>query len=367
MAPDVAPALERLIDQYLPVAPDRIEAEFDRIWRETSSAGLDASSVRLRVSNLVAWGLERECSPRFEQVMETLPQRHPCRGILAVLAPDARGTESAISAHCWRGAAGRRHLCAEEILLRSAPGDESPLASAVLALLVPELPVNIWLIGDPDPVRRLPEELSTVADRIIVDSANGAVPALAIEHLAAASRLDAAIEDFTWRRAGVWRELIAQFFDAEVAAAELSRLTRIDIAGGAGSISAAAMLVTGWLIAQLGLTLASVETGSTMSHVTCYAGARAVEVRVTPSRVGAELEMVSIESDAATFAVEHHEESGHLHVRSDLEAQPVHRAVEPGSVDEAAMLAEAMEHTGQAGKAGPFAHALEIARILAGV
>jgi hypothetical protein len=56
-----------------------------------------------------------------------------------------------------------------------------------------------------------------------------------------------------------------------------------------------------------------------------------------------------------------------LHVRSDLEAQPVHRAVEPGSVDEAAMLAEAMEHTGQAGKAGPFAHALEIARILAGV
>lgn len=365
MAPDVTPApgLERLIDQYLPVAPDRIDAEFDRIWRETAGAGHDASSVRLHISNLVAWGAEREASPRFEGVMEELPQRHPCRAFLAVLAPDARGTESAISARCWRGVGGGRQLCSEEILLRSSPADEVALASAVLALLVPELPVSLWLIGDPDPARRLPAELLDIANRVVVDSANGAVPGLAMKALAAATRLAPSLEDLAWYRASVWRELVAQFFDAAPAADQLARLTRIDIAGGAGSISTAALLTGGWLAAQLGLSAASVESGSTMSRATYYAGARAVELRIAPSHDGTELDLIALESENATFTVQRHEASGHLHVRSDLPTLPVHRTVPPGFTHDAAMLALALEHSGGN---DAFTRALEAALPLAG-
>jgi len=348
MAQDVTPTLERLLDQFLPVEPGSIEAEFDRIWQDASSGSYDTSSVRLRVSNFIAWGgdAEGEAGERFEHVIGLLAQRHPCRAILAVTAADAGSLQSAISAHCWRTAVGGRHICSEEILLRGRPSGEREMASALLALLVPELPVHLWLIGDPDAKRRVPEELLDLADRLYVDSAAGAASGVALRAIAAAlSDRGPAIIDLAWERTTAWRELAAQFFDGPRTSAELQRLTEIEIDGGAGGVSAAALLLAGWLAASLELSLASVEASNSLVRATFYDGTRGVQLQVAPSAAGMEIERVKLATGGAEFYIELHPASGHMHVRSDFAEEPVHRTVAPEPDDDASVLTAAVEDT----------------------
>jgi glucose-6-phosphate dehydrogenase assembly protein OpcA len=363
MAPDVtAPSLERLVDHFVPVAPDRIEDEFARIWQESAGIGHDDSTVRLRVSNLVAWGREEDAAERFERVMERLPQRHPCRGILAVTAADARGVESAISAHCWRTSGGGRHFCSEEILLRARPGDEHALATAVLALLVPELPARVWLVGDVD-ITELADEIGRAADDLFVDSASARDQLAALGAISRAlASGDARVIDLAWQRTTVWRELIAQLFDG-AAGAELDRLMRIEISGGRDGPASAALLVGGWLASRLGLAIAAGTRAQAGLLATYYDGTRPVEMCLESSHGGLELERVRLSSADAEFLVEMHRNSGHLHVRSTLAHAPVHRIVAPDADDEASVLAAAIDDVSSP---DVFEEALFSALVLAG-
>ena len=172
MASDVG--IERLLEQPVIVRPDEVEDAFNRIWQESSPAGADESSVRLRTLNFVGIGLQDEARARFEAVMAALPSHHPCRGILAMTSAGASGVEAAIGARCWYSASGGRHLCSEEVTLTGAPGEERPLASAVLALLVPEVPVTVWVIGEPATAWGFAQELGDAADRLFFDSTEAA-------------------------------------------------------------------------------------------------------------------------------------------------------------------------------------------------
>jgi glucose-6-phosphate dehydrogenase assembly protein OpcA len=343
MAPDVKPSLERLIDHFMPVEPANIEAEFDRIWQDVSS-GPDNSSVRLRVSNFLAWGTEAEASERFERIMETLAQRHPCRGMLAVTAVDAKDIEASISAHCWRTASGGRHICSEEILLRAGPRNESRLASAVLALLVPELPVHLWMPGDPVALQRLPEELLHVVDRMYADAGAAGSPEASLRALMGlVAEPEPVFVDLAWQRGRVWRDLVAQLFDGPAPRGELDRLQRIRIEGGADCISAEALLLAGWLASRLDFSTASVSRSGVEIAATYYDGSRGVGIELAPSTVELPLGLISLTTPASEFLVELHAESGHLHVRSTLEAEPVHRTVAPEADDDVSVLSTALD------------------------
>ena len=348
MASDVgvAPALERLLDEFLPVEPREIEAAFDRIWQEASSGAYDTSSVRLRVSNFIVWGAEGDAAGRFDRVMETLAQRHPCRAILAMTAGDAGPLRSSISAHCWRTALGGRHICSEEILLRGRLGGEHEIASAVLGLMVSELPVHLWLAGAPDPVRYMPEELVELADRLYVDSAAAPSTPAALRELAGGlGDLDAVVVDLAWERATAWRELAAQFFDSHATASQLDRLAAIEIVGGDGQPSSAALLTAGWLAASLEMSPASVSASDAQLEATYYDGTRGVQLKVAPSPLAIELERVALRTGDAAFTIEVHEPSGHMHVRSDFASEPVHRTVARDRDDDASVLTAAIEDT----------------------
>ncbi len=356
--------MERLIEHFLPVKAGEIESAFDDIWRDASSGALDSSSVRLRISNVVSWGLELEAGERFEHLMDSLAQQHPCRGILAAQADDATQVESAISAHCWRTASGGKHICSEEILLRAAPRMQAELASAVLALLVPELPVHLWLVGDPEPLRRVPDEILEITDYLYVDSAGGAVVALSLAAIqsAASDDDDVQIVDLAWQRGAAWRELTAQLFDGR-GGELIDKIASIEVVGGSGSVSSGALLHAGWLVSRLDLTAATIESANTRVVATFYDGSRPVVVQIAPSPAGIELESVTLHTDAATLAVSFHSESGHMHVRSDWTEEPVRRTVAAEPMDDASVLTLAIQ--GQTDRA-IYAAALRLAIALAG-
>jgi glucose-6-phosphate dehydrogenase assembly protein OpcA len=338
------PVLERVLDQYMPVEPRDVEAAFDRIWQDASGGVHDTSSVRLRISNIIVWGEGREVGDRFDGVMDTIARRHPCRAILAVTSPDVGTLESSISARCWRTAMGSRHICLEEILLRGRPDGEHELASAVLGLTVSELPVHLWLVGEPN-LARLPIELWNLADRVYIDTAAAADARQALRALANDVRMEAVVVDLAWERARAWRELSAQFFDTSAAAAQLERLTTVQIAGGTGRISSAALSLAGWLSAALQLSLASTSVENTLIKATFYDGTRAVELQLEPSPEGMELERLTLRTGQATFSIEMHAASGHLYVSSDLTSESMQRAVARDPDDDASLLIAAIEDT----------------------
>ncbi|MDP9236843.1 MAG: glucose-6-phosphate dehydrogenase assembly protein OpcA [Chloroflexota bacterium] len=346
MAPNVTPTtpIEALTDTPVAVDPGAIESEFTRIWQETANTGIESSSVRLRLLNFIGVARSTSDLERFERVMAALPERHPCRGILAMVSPDAAEVTAAISAHCWRSPAGSRHVCSEEVLLRCGPGRERLLVSAVLALLVPELPVTAWLIGDVGLEDGMVTELLDSADRIFIDSTRASDPRAVMRaavHAHEAHEIE--VCDLAWCRLKSWRGLVAQFFDSAEGARELSELSAIEVWSDTARPTGETLLLAGWLVSRLGLSIADLKSAPGTIEGTLYDGSRGVKLTIAGRGDGGiPLQSVRLLTMNAAFLVEVHEASGHMHVREDWRDAPVRRTVAHLASDDASVFAEAL-------------------------
>jgi glucose-6-phosphate dehydrogenase assembly protein OpcA len=345
VAPDVA-ALERLEDHAIAVDAQAIEVEFTRIWRETEGHSEDVPSVRVRVLNLIAIGTVATDATRFEDAMQILPQRHPCRGVFAVAASPHERLAASISAHCWRMGGPRRRVCSEEVVLTGAPQQERELASAVLGLLVAELPVVVWMMGEAGSPHDLTSRLLDGADTAIVDSARASALRATYAAINAIADQDVgSCVDLAWARLGAWRALIAQMFDGDAGGRELQQITDIEIRGGAGTMSSEAALLAGWLTSRLDFAVADTSLAEGELRAALYDGARSVGLRIWPG--SSALEWVRIRTTDAEFAIERHAGSGHLHVRESWDSGATRRVVEQPAQDEGSVIALALDGLGE--------------------
>jgi glucose-6-phosphate dehydrogenase assembly protein OpcA len=342
MAPDVA-AIERIDGQSVPVDPAQVEAEFARIWRETAAKGFDASSIRLRVLNLVGFGEIGDAVTRFEAAMQIMPVRHPCRGILAITDPEAVDLTAALSAHCWRSRGGGRYVCCEEVLLRAGPDDEARLASGVLGLLVAELPVVAWLMDAPDASSYLATEILEAADRVLFDSGRGADAGAGLAAmLRIADEHDLRVLDLAWGRLITWRELVAQFFDNPRGLEHVDSVRSLSVRWGASG-RADALLLAGWLASRLGMAVADVAPDGDSFSATLYDATRAVTLRVDRHQgcaagvCAATMEMDGVSLELARAA------SGRVSVIERWREGPTERMVEVAPEDEPATVARMLD------------------------
>jgi glucose-6-phosphate dehydrogenase assembly protein OpcA len=341
VAQDVAP-IQRLEERPIGVDAHAIEEEFDRIWRETAEmqAGSEGATIRLRVLNLVALARTASDADRFEQVMQALPQRQPCRGMLAFVTPSIPQLEASISAHCWR-AGNESHVCSEEIMLHGAPAHEPEMASAMLALLVPEIPVVFWMVSPPTHPSYLEEELLEAADRVFFDSA-----AIRDVHagLAAGGTIthahDVVACDLAWARLETWRLLTAQMFDGEDGPRELAQVTSIQIDGDPASTET--LLLAGWLMSRLGLSPADARSTPDRLEATLYRGVAGVTLTIAGT-AGSGMTKLTLRTADASFAVEHHAQSRHMHLIEHWEGGSSRHAVEPQPIDDGAVMTMAMD------------------------
>ncbi len=345
MASDVESPIERIAEHPSAVEPSAIEHEFDKIWAETSSESPGDSSVRLRTVNFVALGCDEASVGRFEAVMEVLPQRQPCRGVLAAVYAGQPSLEASISAHCWRAGGGSRHLCSEEVTLRGGLKDEHALGSAVLALLVPELPVATWVIGEPLLSSHLVTDLIEASDRIFIDTGEAADTSAAMRAvLSTRESRDIELCDLAWYRLDAWRSLVAQFFDGDEGLRQVRRVRTIEITAGADRSRADALLLAGWMVSALGLSLADRRATDASIEATLYESSRPVTLRISH---GAETDTaisgVRIETPDVQFVLELHSESGHIHVRQEWPDAPIERKVASEPTDDASIFIVALE------------------------
>ncbi len=148
----------------------------------------------------------------------------------------------------------------EVVTIQSDAGASGQLTSLVSPLLVAELPDFLWWPSGSFRRDPLFEDLVHLVDRLIVDSAQLGRDGSGIHMLQSLLSDEPGaprVGDFTWRRLGPWRQLIAQFFDAPAVQPCLDTIEQVSIAyadvrrdGSSGF--PAALLTVGWLASRLG-------------------------------------------------------------------------------------------------------------------
>lgn len=257
-----------------------IEQELRQLWKESAADALSegrAAVTRALTLNLVARARDGATAERISASAQALTASHPNRTVLVIEHtddPSAR-LEAYVQANCLLTAPGAPQVCGEQVTIDAGAGASGQVASLVLPLLVPDLPVALWMPGPAPFADPLLGRLRGVIDRLIVDSADFLDPTHDLRRMAELDRAGgSAVSDLSWTRLTPWRELLAQFFDTRPLLPHLRRVDHVEI----GFASAAehtrpldALLLAGWLIASLGWSLladaVSVEGDRIRLHV----------------------------------------------------------------------------------------------------
>jgi len=217
---------------------DGVQRELARIWARRPEAGPDGGDPELHVAartsvlNLVVAVRRPEVGQRVAATIAQLTGRHPSR-TLVISAADPDGPswlDGQIQVFCVVPRIGAAETCAEMIYL-TAGGDAGRHLHALTApLLIHDLPVTLWVPGEPSFGSAWAKALTDAADQLIVDGSRWSGNGLArLGQLAELTHGRLAISDFALMRQSRWQEAIAATFDMPDFTPFLRSIHRIDV------------------------------------------------------------------------------------------------------------------------------------------
>ena len=273
-----------------------LERELGRLRRSMGAQAKEhgVPVARASVLNLVVFATREIHARRAAKTVDELASRHPSRAIVVVTDRDRGASAPELEMHCHLPRQdGANQVSYEQILIRARGDADRRLVSAVIPLLLPDLPVFLWWTETPPLDAAYFDELLGLADRLIVDSADFSRPDRTLPRLHAVARAGHGrygLTDFNWTRLTPWRELTSQFFDVPAWRPFLDGVTGIRVgfaveADGREIHPSQALLFIGWLASRLGWRatgpLAPSEAGGLLFTMRRPDGT-AIHIRVRP-------------------------------------------------------------------------------------
>lgn len=232
-----------------------IEKQLAELWRAEKQDGDDAVT-RAALWNVVAHTWSSEQHSRATEVLARASASVPQRTIVVRADPDGKGEiASWISANCHLVGGGRQ-VCSEEVAIVASGDRVHHVPPLVNALLLPDMPVAVWWLGDlPRGHHDYAETLLEPADRLIVDSShfNGADDLELVSRIA--EQTTTAPADLNWARLEEWRAATASLFDPAPMRERLRDVHSLRVTSGGDAsfgANAEALLFVAWMTAQLG-------------------------------------------------------------------------------------------------------------------
>jgi glucose-6-phosphate dehydrogenase assembly protein OpcA len=234
----------------------QIEKSLAELWRNEQDG--ENAVTRAALWNVVAHTASSEHHAQASQVLgrasAAVPQRSIVINANAAAPPEI---SSWISANCHLVGGGKQ-MCSEEIAIVAGGDRIHRVPPLVNALLLPDMPVAVWWMGDlPNEHEEYVETLLEPADRLIVDSSYFDSP----RDLELVSRVAAQTTtipaDLNWVRLEEWRAATASVFDPPHMRGRLSAIRRVRIVAGAHEENffgdaIESLLYAAWLTAQIG-------------------------------------------------------------------------------------------------------------------
>jgi glucose-6-phosphate dehydrogenase assembly protein OpcA len=241
----------------------------DELGRQMKALqGGDESPVhRACMSNLVIYCDRREHAEEIAGLVPAIVAGHPARVLLVV--GEAAETETAgVSASTLvrqLEAGHQRRSFSEQITLYASAGGVGKLPFAVRALLISDLPINVWWATQVPPPFAGPllYDFTENAQQIIYDGLGWVEPARAVaatyswlqeyERGLSGGRWRVA-SDLNWRRLKYWRRIIRQAIDESAAPGAVASAKELVVEHGPHAVIQAWELVS-WLTSRLGWTV----------------------------------------------------------------------------------------------------------------
>ena len=249
-------ALRTLLGGQTQLDVRSIERELMQLWRDAAEEGDGerATVTRTCVLNLlVVAPPDYDATPTIARLTDALPSR----AIVITIDPQAPDENEAlldawVQAHCQLPAPGRPQVCCEQITLTARGEGIGRVPGTILPLLLPDMPVAVWFPNGAPFDNALFRRLAAMSDRMIVDSRTFAGNINDVARLATMDDGMPALADLVWGRLTLWREQLAQCFDAPALTARLAEAEALTIVAAPDSNQVAAYLLAGWLASRLG-------------------------------------------------------------------------------------------------------------------
>jgi len=243
--------------EQLEVDVAAIERSLADLWK--SESGNEGAVTRAALWNVVAHATTEEHRVLAANTLSATSGSVPQRSIIVEASASSEERLSAwISANCTIVSGGKQ-VCSEEITISASGSRVLNVPSLVRALLIPEMPVAAWWIGDL-PIGRddYVIDLLDVADRLVVDSHafDSAEDLALVERIAATT--STAPADLTWVRLEDLRIATASLFDSDAMRSRLQMIKQVKIRAHGDELFGAfvePLYFAGWLAAQLGQTI----------------------------------------------------------------------------------------------------------------
>jgi glucose-6-phosphate dehydrogenase assembly protein OpcA len=268
-----------------------VERELSRQMHEFQGKG-DKPVLRARMSNLVIFCNTRDQAAAVAAQVPDVVTVHPARVLLLLGEPAEESRPITATVQVRRQRVGSaEQCCTEQVLLHAAGSQVDRLPFAVRALLVGDLPTNLWWSTNVPPPLAGPlmHELAENSQQIMYDSLGWTEPARGVAATAAwldnvertePGSLWRVASDLNWRRLKDWRKVLSQALDPASAPGAAGSIKEILIEHGPHAVIQAWELVS-WLAQRLNW---QVLTGKVQPGVEItwrmHAGADDLRVRI---------------------------------------------------------------------------------------
>ena len=277
----------------------KIDRELKKLWEQGGEIMTRASLINLAVYSEAPDSLRTNT-----EIVSRVTEDHACRAIVIAADPsaDAERVEAWINAHCHISRAGSKQVCSEQLSFSLAGSFARLLPNIVFSHLDSDLPFYLWWQGEfHDP---MDPQLWTWVDRLLYDSQpwdNFETQMRLVEVAQEEANQRVVLCDLNWTRLVQLRLALAQFFDHPVSQENLGQVERVEIEFSPGYRSTAVLLV-GWLAAQLGWTFNDVSDDAAWLFADCSGEPISVSLQES---AGQPISRCSISSGATQYRVEH--------------------------------------------------------------
>ncbi len=235
-----------------------LERELTSLWKQVGGEE-DSGIIRACLLNFLVYTPDVAGAGKLDDIIIDITSEHPARAIMMIAdrAADESSLEAAVTSRCMIPTGMSKQVCCEQVTINAAGAQVNEMPSAVVPLLVSDLPVYLWWRAVPQLTDKVFERLGEVSDRVIIDTATFADSKTDLIRLATIIRDNphwTAFTDLNWSRLTAWRALTAGFYDVPEYRPLLSEINRVTIEYAPLSgeaIPARASILAGWLASRL--------------------------------------------------------------------------------------------------------------------
>jgi glucose-6-phosphate dehydrogenase assembly protein OpcA len=266
-----------MTDTSAPPSPVQLwKVERELIRQMKALQGPDERPVqRARMANLVVYCASQERAAKLNTEIPEVVAVHPARVLLLIADAESSSTELTATVLVRPLRMGSHGFSfSEQVTLESGSGAAHHLPFAVRALLIGDLPTNLWWAAPVPPPFAGPilYELAEHAQQIVYDSMGWREPARGVsataDWLEQAERRDGldrwrVASDINWRRLKYWRRMLTQALEGAEDRGVFESAYEVSVEHGPHAVVQAWELMS-WLTGQLGW---KVQTGKVESGV----------------------------------------------------------------------------------------------------